>query len=186
MMKYVLLLSLFSLILDKEIINGIIDTYKYLEKHQSETKKLIHWHFKLVLTSLRRKITLRQKYRDPYTITVSTLVHPEVYYQAFRAVRDFDAKIGFTATTERTAKGKAKLHILKFDRLGVFKYHFKKLSDVKNIGYYCKKEFKRGETGTLEVSADKPAVVTYKISTGTLTLQCSYVCTNSFGHVVSF
>lgn len=163
-----------------------MDTYKYLEKHQSETNKIIYWHFKLVLTSLRRKITLRQKYRDPYTITVTTLIHPDIYYQAFRAVRDFETKIGFTAITERTGKGKAKLHIVKFDRLGVFKYHLQKLSNIKNISHYFKKDFKRSETETIEVSAEKPAVLSYKVSTGTLTFQCSYVCTNSFGHVCSF
>lgn len=163
-----------------------MDTYKYLENHKTQTQSLVNWHFKLILTSVRRKITLRQKYRDPFTITVTSLVHPDIFYQAFRAVRDFKTKIGFKADCERTAKGKPKLYVLTFDQLGVFKFHLCKLSNSKSVSHFLKKEFVRGEKGTIEVSSEKPAVISYKVSTGTLTLQCSYICKNSFGYICSF
>lgn len=163
-----------------------MDTYEYLSSHKSDTSELVHWHFKLVLQSISRKITSKQTYRDPFTVSVTQLMNPDLFFQAYRAIRDYSIQLGITTECHKTTKKKVKSYSIKFERLGVFKFHISKLSNCKNITYYLNKTFKCSGKGTVEVSEEKPSIITFKVSTGSLTLKCFYVYTNSYGHVCSF
>ena len=163
-----------------------MDTYKHLTSHKSDTGALVHWHFKLVLQSIRRKITSKQTFRDPFTVCVTLLINPDLFFQAYRAVRDYTIQLGIKTECQKTAKKKVKSYSIQFERLGVFKFHIAKLSNCENISYYLKKTFKCGGKGAVDVSQEKPAILTYKVSTGTLTLKCFFTYTNSYGHICSY
>ena len=66
-----------------------LDTYRYLRSQKIDVSKIVEWHFENILASLKWKILLRQKYRNAWSITVTENIHIDIFYQAFRAIRDY-------------------------------------------------------------------------------------------------
>ena len=64
-----------------------LQPYKILKEHQSSTSELITWHFTNIVESIHRKLTLRQNFRDPFTVKITIIIFRNLFYQAYRSLQ---------------------------------------------------------------------------------------------------
>ena len=162
-----------------------LETYEVLRNKDVKIASILQFHFKRILASLYRKISFHQKYRNPWVIEVTEYISSEVYYQFFRAVRDYKISYGVVAKVTKDSKGFSKEYILEFNHLGAFRFHLKEVAN-ESVDNYFKKSNSIGNNGSIIVSDEKKAVFKYKVGTGTLNIQLHYTVTNKYGNCVSF
>ena len=97
-----------------------LDTYKVLNEHKCSTSTFINWHITEVLRSIKRKLTLKRKYSDPFTVVVVRDIHKDVFYELFRCIRDFRSGVGIETKTERNKKGQPTVRSIIFTHFGHF------------------------------------------------------------------
>ena len=154
--------------------------YKVLKEHKSTTFEIVEWHFKSIIESIKRKIILRPNYRDPHTVKISVVIFKQVFYQVYRAVRDYPIQFGISCETNK--KGTiVKGYVIKFSHIAALRFHLKQLSCVEEIDEYFQRKFKHGERAKLTVSEEDPAVFEYKVSTDTLNIRIKYCVVNKYG-----
>ena len=167
-----------------------LETYKVLREKDIKISTIIEWHFEEVLKSLNRKISLKRKYKDPFTCIVFRELHTETFKQVFRAVRDYKVQIGtgVKASTTSNKKKETTSYTLTFTCYGPAKYHLRQLANKTEsfINKLFTKTFACGSVGKIVITEEKPLGITYKCSTSTMQLKCYYTTTNSFGNVTSF
>ena len=157
-----------------------LDVYKVLREHRSSTSDIIEWHFLSIIESIRRKLTLRQLFNDPFTVKLATVIYKEVFYQAYRAIRDVHTTFGTYCEAEKKNR-KVKGYTIKFTHISALRYHLKQLTNLDNVDSYFLKTFPNGEKATLKVTEDQPASFDYKISTSTLLIRIKYSVVNKHG-----
>ena len=171
-----------------------LETYRILREHSLSTITLVSWHFKSILKSVNRKISLKQSFRNPFTVTLSETIHSTIFYHAFRAIRDFPQNVDVSTKTEKDKKGNCKTHEIVFKSIEALILHLTKLTSIteeeeekQNIEkVYFRKNFTHGQKGKIVATTDKPAIFHYKVSTCTLTVTMKYEITNQFGTVCSY
>jgi len=126
-----------------------IETYEVLRSQKCSISTIIEWHFEEVLKSINRKISLKWKYKDPFTCTVFRELHRDTFHQAFRAVRDYKITLGVKASITKN----------------------KKKSFINEL---FSKTFACGSVGKIVITEKKPLEITYKCSTSTMQLKCHY------------
>lgn len=166
-----------------------MNTYEILDNHKAETCKLVEWHFTEVTKSIKRKITLKRKFSDPFTCTVNRDLHKDIFYQVFRAIRDYKIQFGTLTEVTRNKKNIVTSYSIFFEHLGSFKYHISKLCkrDKKEIAdLYFSKVFSCGSKANIVVTKEKPAVITFKCTRSILTSKCHYTTVNKYGNTTSY
>ena len=163
-----------------------LQSYDCLKSHQLNTYTIIKWHFSSIIKSVNRKLTLKRKFKDPFTCTISIIIHKEIFYQAFRAVRDYYIRTGQETEIKKNKQGKITGYSLKFIHFGVFKYHLEQLSGIGNIYSDLFKNFPSGSVAKVVVSPEKPASFDFRCSSDTLNIKIHYNVTNKYGNVTSF
>lgn len=158
------------------------EPYKILKEHQLFTFTLVQWHFQSVLKSLSRKVTIRQSFRNPFTIVLSETIYKEVYYQAYRVIRDYPTHFD-TETKTIKKSGVVKSYEIKFTAIQSLRFHLKQLSNIDDTDQYLKKSFPHGEKGEVLVSEEQPALFFFKVSTNTLTVTMKFSIKNRHGTV---
>ena len=165
-----------------------LEPYRILREHSLSTISLIAWHFNSILKSIYRKISLKQSFRDPFTVKLTEIIFKDTFYQAFRAIRDFQPSDGVSTKTGK------KRRRFRFTNLEALVQHPTKLTCTsKEDGgkvviekVYIRKRFAHGQNGKIVVSIDDPATFHYKVSMSTLTVSIKYQMTNQFGTVCSY
>ena len=165
-----------------------LDTYKVLNEHKCSTSTFINWHITEVLRSIKRKLTLKRKYSDPFTVVVVRDIHKDVFYELFRCIRDFRSGVGIETKTERNKKGQPTVRSITFTHFGHFRYHAQQLTalgedDVKN---FLAKSFSCKSCAKVLATKENPITITFKYSTNTMTLKSHYVTKNVYGNVTSY
>lgn len=172
-----------------------LETYRILREHSISTNTLVSWHFKSILKSINRKITLKQSFINPFTVTISETIHNSIFYQAYIAIRDFqEQNVDVFTKTEKDKKGNCKSHEIIFTSIDAVILHLTKLTSTteeeegnQNIRkVYFQKTFTHGQKGKIVATSDKPAIFHYKVSTCTLTVKMKYQMTNQFGTICSY
>ena len=163
-----------------------LQSYSVLKEHKSSTYNLVKWHFETIVRSIYRKISLKRKYKDPFTCSIFNTIHKDLFYKGFQAVRDYQIQFGRSIEVIKNRKGEIVTYIVKFEHYGAFKFHLKELSGVENIEDLFKRTFTCGSIGKIKVSAEKPAALTYKCRTNTLHFHIHYEITNKFGNITSY
>ena len=163
-----------------------LETYEVLKKHKSDSYELVSWHFSEILKSINRKITLKKKLTEPFLCTVVREIHVNIFYQIFRAIRDYKITFGTETSELRNSKKQVTSYSVKFSHFGAFRYHLGQLSgkEKEEVVTLLKKTFPTGGNGNVVVSEEKPVILTYKVST--LVLKCHFETVNRYGHVTSF
>ena len=161
------------------------EPYKILKEHQLSTFTIVQWHFQSVLKSVKRKITLRQSFRNPFTIVLSETIYKDVYYQAYRVICDYPIHFG-TKTKTVKKSGVVKSYEIKFTAIQSLRFHLKQLSNLDDADQYLKKSFPHGEKGEVLVSEEQPALFFFKVSTNTLTVTMNFSLKNQHGTVFTF
>ena len=169
-------------------LGPLLETYEVLRKQDVKVSSLVVFHLNRMLTGIKRKIIFRQKFKDPWTAEVIEFIEKQVFYQYFRALRDYHISFGRTTETVRDKKGNPVSYIITFTHFGCLRFHLKEgtnttPNDIKN--FFTKKD-KNGNKATVLCTTEKPAVMTYKIKTGACHLKVKYQITNKYGNVCSY
>lgn len=170
------------------IMNSPLDTYKVLKSHKSSTFNLVKWHFEDILKSIKRKLTLKRKYSDPFTCNVSRDIHHDTFYQVFRCIRDYVPSIAVYTEVKRNKK-KVTGYNIKFEHIGPFTFHLSQLAEeLKDTvsSEFLRKTFACGSRAKVVATKDKPLVINYKCSTNVMTMICHFETKNSYGNVTSY
>ena len=162
------------------------EPYKILEEHKISTFSVLNWHFQEILKSVNRKITLKQSFRHPFTVVLSATIFKELYYQGYRAVRDYPVQFGTETSTLTNKKGVLKSYEIKFTKIQSLRFHLKQLSGLEDVDVYLKKKFPHEEKGNVIVSEEDPVVLFFKLSTNTLTITMKFQVMNQHGTICNF
>jgi len=165
-----------------------LQSYEVLKRHNNASCELIEWHFTEIAKSIKRKITLKRKFTDPFTCTVSRDIHKTIFYQAFIAVRDYETKFGTQTAVSRNKKNIVTGYSITFEHFGAFKFHLSKLCNQskQEVANLLSKSFSCGSKGKVIVTNEKPAVITYNCTRNSLTLKCHYETVNVYGNTTSY
>ena len=109
------------------------------------------------------------------TVNTTETIHRELYYQAFRAVRDYHTPFGTSSKTIKDKKGTVKSYKLTFTLT-------QSLSGKDDVKDYLEKSFPHGEKGKIVVSVEEPAIFLSKTSNNSLTVTMKYEMTKSIWH----
>ena len=165
-----------------------MESYERLKTKKTDTAKIIEWHFQTILKNIKRRITFRQRYRNPWHIEVTERIQRDVFIASFKAIRDYTVQFGTTIDIDKDRKGIATKYTITFNHLGAFKFHIHKLSNIekdKIVKQYFKKMSNNG-VAEVSVTDNKVATIEYKCSTSTLKLKLSYTVKNNYGTICSF
>ena len=166
-----------------------LETYEVLKSNQTSIFEIVQWHFEEIIKGINRKISLKKKYKDPFTCIVTRDIHPSTFYQVFRAIRDYKITFGTKAEVFKNKRKQVTGYSLSFTHFGALKFHLCQLTEKEKEDIekeFLSKSFACGSRAKVVASDQKPFVITYKCSTSSLTLKCHYETTNSYGNVTSF
>ena len=164
------------------------NSYDRLTLKKIDVIKLLNWHFEKILKSINRKITFRQKYKNPWAVEVTEVLHRDIFIQAFIAIRDFAVEFGRTLKVVRDKKGTGTHYTITFSHLGCLRYHLHKLSGLEksNIDNLFKKVDKTKGKAEIEVSEERTAILSFNCKKSLLKLNLSYKVINRYGVTCSF
>lgn len=165
-----------------------LDTYKVLQEEKTSIYEIVNWHFVKILKLLNNRLSLKRRFKNPFLSTVSREINKEIFYRAYRAVRDFPSSIGQSCHTERNKKGTILSYNLKFSHRGTFVHHLSKLCRLSHgeVKELLKKTFPNSCKGKYIISEEKPIIITYKLSTSICVLKAHFETINKYGNVTSY
>ena len=103
----------------------IILLYSHLAKKTVPVVNIINFVLIQSLKSVYRKLSFRQKYRDPWAIVVSEPITREIFYKWLKAVNDHSPDFGRTVVKNKPDE--AVSYRIKFTHIGTFKFHVRKI-----------------------------------------------------------
>ena len=162
-----------------------LETYQVLEKKEVKVEPIVKWTLKRIVFSISRRITFKQKFKNPWTVEVSEFIHESVFYEIFRAIRDYKISYGREIEVVRDKKNSIKEYIIKFNHFGALAFHLKQLTNINIIERFTKINAS-GNKAEVQATSEKPAIIRYKKSTGAFTIQLHYRVSNRYGNVCSF
>ena len=149
----------------------------------------MNYHFSEILTSITRKLTEKEKFKNAWQIQVERTIHHSIFNPFHKAVRDFKLNFGRKISyTYYANKRDIKEIVIEFHHFGSFNFHTSKAAGVdKEIqkGKY-RKTWKSGNTTSLVVSEQKPLTFKYLWRTNMLKIEAHYMLENKYGTVCSF
>lgn len=117
-----------------------LETYQVLANKHVKTYEIIQFHFKKILQGIYRRLTFKQKFKNPWVAEVGEYICPEVFYEYYKAIRDFKISFGRTTEVKRNKQGKPTSYTIKFNHLGCMNFHLKKSIDGSSTDEYLKKQ----------------------------------------------
>ena len=165
-----------------------LDTYEVLKTNNVLVYDITKWHFEKFLIAINKRLTLKRKYTDPFKVTTTREINKTVFYEIFRALRDFVPHTGITASTEKNKKGSIALYKIQFNHFGTFIYHSSLLTGLSKseVKKQINKTFSTGCKANVVITDEKPAEIIFKVSTSVCTVKCNFVTINRFGNVTSY
>ena len=169
----------------------MMNTYEKLNEAKSETAPLINWHFTRLLTSIKRKLTLKQTFRNPWQFSVVESIHISIFRVIYGAVRDYRSEEGrpqpsVHCKTVHQRSGLAKSYEITFSSFFSLIHHLTKLSNPEaHILEYLRKVISKNEINVV-VTEEKPVKLFFKVSTSTLTVTGHFQVKNQYGILCSF
>ena len=164
-----------------------LDTYKAYRSYKINVCEIGEFHVRSIVESVHRKISQKQKFKNPWTVNVHGIIYKDIFYQLFRAIRDYSISYGRSVEVIRTKKGIATSYIITFTHFGALKFHLQKLANDKiDIATYFNRKWKNGAKGSIIVSVEKPAKLSYRVSTCTYHLNLHYKMENKYNELCSF
>ena len=103
------------------------ESYGSLEEKKIDIKSILSFHVLKILESLNRRITFKEKFKNPWTVEVGEHIHFSVFYEWFKAISDYKIEFGRTINIKRNSKNKPSNYTIVFNHFGCFKFHFEKI-----------------------------------------------------------
>ena len=144
--------------------SGKIDFYEWMQRERGSYGELVNFYFANVVKQIYRKLTFKEKFKNPWKIISKIVVPFPVFNCGYRAIRDFVPSIGKTTKITNDCKGRPKEYILTFTLNGPFKMHMDKLSGNSiDVLKFMKKKDKIGNIAKVNVTENSPATLVYKV-----------------------
>ena len=93
---------------------------------------------------------------------------------------------GISAEIKQNKKKKPTEYTINFTHFGCSKFYIEKIIGKDKLVKYFQKENKSAAKAKLVINQEKPAIMSYKLSTGSLTLSVNYEVENRYRMVCSF
>ena len=166
---------------------SILDSYKSLRDRKLNLGELVEFHIKSIIESVYRKITLKQKYKNPWSVEISGVIYSDIFIQIYRAIKDYSTAYGRNITTIRDKKGALVSIKIEFIHIGALKLHLKELTGGNiDIKEYFKRKWSNGCSAKIIATEAKPATLLFKLKTHKYTFNLNYTVKNKYGEICSF
>ena len=159
------------------------NSYTKLEEKNICVKELLNWHFNKILTDIHRRISSRERIRNPWTIEIKSIINWSLFYKFFVALDTFETAFGREINIDKNKQGRIKNICIIFNHYLSFVRHFGLICDKEKpfIQSKLKKKLPSGCVGKVVVTNEKPLVMSYNKRTETLTLTVKYEVYNRYG-----
>ena len=157
-----------------------------LDEREVAVKEILDFHTCKIIESVNRRITFKETFKNPWCSQAAENIHFGVFYEWFKAIEDFHIHFGRTTEIKRNKKRKPTEYTINFTHFGCLKFHIEKIIGKDKLAKYFQKENKSGARAKVVVNEEKPAIMSYKLSTSSLTLTVKYEVENRYGMVCSF
>ena len=134
-----------------------------------------------LLKSIKRRIKPTPSIRSPWKIQVKSNLHSTLFWEFYRAVKNWSSEFGRTLHVEKKKNGFPKAYTITFFHKGTFEYHLSQ-GTGESVKKHLKKKLKGGAVGQVAVSEEKPVVLKHNISRAELTLNIFYEIINRYGN----
>ena len=162
-----------------------MDSYTLLKNKKIHQNTLISWHLNEILRRIPRAITQKHNFLNPWTISLTREIHPSTFYEIFRTIRDDGFEDFVECCVVRDKKSKIISYKMTFKSLGIVKHHLKKMCERDDIHNFFTKKFRDQSVGSLHVSEDSPALLSYKLKTNKCNLTSTYQIKSIYGTVIT-
>lgn len=159
--------------------------YSKLNEQNVSIGRLWEWHMASITSGIKRKLSFRQKIKNPWKIEVIEVIHRDVFIVWFKLIRDFKIQYGRTINVVRDKKTNiGKVYTITFTHFGALRYHMSEIGQnikIKQDNFSRKNTI--GNTATVVVDTEHPATVTFNASKSTVTFDLHYQVINKYGNV---
>ena len=145
--------------------------------------EILKFHFEDIAKEIKRKISSRITIRNPWQILISHKIHKDLFFEWYRAVRDYIPSLGVTTSVKRNKRNILTSITITFVRRGTFKFHFNQALSGNSITNYLTKSIGTC-TGNVIVLQDKPVTIIYNMVKGNMKIVLNYQVTNRYGNIV--
>ena len=112
-----------------------MSSYSHLVKKTTSVVNILNFVLYRSLKSIYRKLSFRQKYRNPWIIVASEPIAREICYEWLKAINDHLPDFGRTVKIVRNKSGKTVSYTIKFTPIGTFKFHVAKIIREDKINF---------------------------------------------------
>ena len=81
------------------------DSYERLDTRNIVVSDLLSWHFQGIVGEIHRKISGREKFRNPWTISITRNIYWPVFLEFYRAISDYHTSFGRRIVKNKNKKG---------------------------------------------------------------------------------
>ena len=162
---------------------------KLLGKSRRVTaSSIIEWHFCRAVKTLSRRITLRQRFKYPWTAIFKETVNKDAFSEVLRDyLREVLPPVGLNIDKTLYKNGNVKEIWFTFNKIGILVWFLKRaVHDRVDVVRLFSKQYKCGTSALVTCTEDKPAVFTYHFGRQQFTLKICYTVTNPYGFLLSF
>ena len=162
------------------------DTYIVFSQKKVQVDELVREEFIEILKYIKRKLTTKPSARNPGGIQVKVRMNKVVFWEWWRAIRDYVPDIGKIAEKTMYKNRKVKEYKVIFNRGGPFIFHLNKIISAAGEGAedFLSKEWKNGTSAKVLVDENNIFVFSYKPLASLLTVTCKYQLKNKYGNVI--
>lgn len=169
-------------------MNSPLETYDVLREKDVKVFEIVQFHLERISIGINQKISFKQKYKNPWTIEVVEFIQKSIFYEFFRAVRDYKISFGRNISTIKDKKKNSTSFIIEFTHYGCMRYHFTQSTTFTqdHIDKLFTKTNSIENKANIVINEEKPLLITYKIKTGMCSIKAHYMVKNKYGTVCSF
>ena len=118
-------------------------SYSRLRSTNLPAMEILQFCIQRVLHSIYRKLSFKQRFKNPWIMEVSEPLPRQVFYQCFRAVQSHSTEFGRSLHIKRDRAGNAISQKISYTHLGTFKYHKKSGKRINLLVNWPKLQFQK-------------------------------------------
>ena len=161
--------------------------YQLLKQKSVNVLPVLEFNLIELLKSIKRKITIRVLIRNPRCICTNITIHHSIFFEWYRAIRDFVPTYGREINVTRQGRrGQSPLKTVEivFTHLGTLTHHLSSVVTKVTVKDYLQKKLAGGSKGQLVVNSDSPAIIKYDVNKNNMTFTAKYIVLNRYGNQV--
>ena len=146
-------------------------SYSTLRSTNLPAIEILQFYIQQVLDSIYRKLSFKQRFKNPWVIEVLELLPRQVFYQWFRAVQNHSTEFERSLHIKWDSAGDTIGYKISFTHLGTFKYHIGEIIGGKENIKIREESKVTGELAKVAFSEEKLAEIVYQIKKGQVSFQ---------------